>query len=108
APEVSLVTSFRTPPAQPAPVGPAFWSDFVCKCRLAWDVFFPAPPANLPVSPAGAVRNRLQMILVSDRSGLDLPTLLKIKNQSLAALAQSNGWANLAELELQVMALTAA
>ncbi|KAJ9515238.1 hypothetical protein QJQ45_002369 [Haematococcus lacustris] len=147
APEVSLVTSFRTPPAQSAPAGPAFWSDFVCKCRLAWDVFFPAPPANLPLSPAGAVRNRLQMILVSDRqadagmtlstvlqtvaarawalavhrekgvprkaqrrasvllasrSGLDLPTLLKIKDQSLAALAQSNGWANLAELELQV------
>lgn len=37
------------------------------------------------------------------RSGLDLPTLMKIKNQSLAAVAErGSGWERLSELELQV------
>lgn len=36
------------------------------------------------------------------RSGLDLPTLMKIRNQSLAALATTEGWDSISELELQV------
>jgi len=39
---------------------------YVRRCRLAWDIFFPDLPQVF--SPAGAVKSRLQMILVSDRS----------------------------------------
>ena len=44
-----------------------FWGDFMFKCRLAGDVFFPVQPEVF--NPARAVKSRLQMILVSDRSG---------------------------------------
>lgn len=36
------------------------------------------------------------------RCGLDLPTLLQMKNSSMAALASENGWQEMAEVELQV------
>ncbi|GAX72754.1 hypothetical protein CEUSTIGMA_g210.t1 [Chlamydomonas eustigma] len=97
-PEVTLVTRLRTSPA--ADTKQVFWSDFAFKCRLAWDVFFPQQPCVL--SPAGAVKSRLQMILVSDRCGLDLPTLMQIKQSSMTALAQEHGWESMTELEVQV------
>ncbi|KAF5835637.1 hypothetical protein DUNSADRAFT_7139 [Dunaliella salina] len=96
-PDVQLVTRFRAP--QPEEEQQHFWQGFVHKCRAAWDVFFPAKQV---LSPAGAMRSRLKMILYSDRSGLDLPTLLRIKNQSIAAIAENgSGWEGLSELELQ-------
>ncbi len=52
---------------------------------LADEVF--CPPKPQVMSPANAVKSRLQMILVSDRTGLDLPTLVQIKQNSMAALA---------------------
>lgn len=57
-PDVRLVTRMRPQPAR------HFWSDFLAKCQLAWEVFFPRKPT---LTPAGAMRARLQMILVSDR-----------------------------------------
>ncbi len=60
-PDVRLVTHLRPSAGQQQ----HFWHDFVGKCRLAWDVFFPEKQV---LSPAGAMRARLQMILVSDRS----------------------------------------
>jgi hypothetical protein len=48
------------------------------------------------------MRARLQLILVSDRSGLDVPQLLQIREKALASLAESNGWNHLNELRLEV------
>jgi hypothetical protein len=45
------------------------------------------------------------MILVSDRSGLDLPTLNRIKDDSLRALAEDQGWEDMTEMELQVASI---
>ena len=40
-PEVTLVTKLRVAPEQDPAAKQVFWNDFVFKCRLAWDVFFP-------------------------------------------------------------------
>lgn len=60
-PDVRLVTKMRVQDTN----GQAFWNDFMFKCRLAWDVFFPSKPQVL--TPAGAGKSRMRMILVSDR-----------------------------------------
>ncbi|KAG1662370.1 hypothetical protein FOA52_006631 [Chlamydomonas sp. UWO 241] len=52
------------------------------------------------LSPAGAMRSRLQVVLVSDRSGVDMPTLLRLKTDLADAASADNR--SLADVELQV------
>jgi len=99
-PEVTLVTKMKAAAQDDESKKQQFWGDFMQKCRLAWDIFFPKEPEVM--SPAGAVKSRLHMILVSDRCGLDLPTLMKIKQSSMAAIALDNGWDAVTELQVQV------
>ncbi|KAG1669684.1 hypothetical protein FOA52_002068 [Chlamydomonas sp. UWO 241] len=100
-PEVRLVTRMRA-----APPKQEFWNSFMWKARRAWDVFFPAEEVAT-LAPAHAVKSRLNVLLVSDRCGLDMPTLMSIKSSSMAALAQQGGYDGLAELELQVASIKA-
>jgi len=57
---------------------------FIAFCRAAWDVFFPAKQV---LTPAGAMRSRLKMILYSDRYA-----------------SYQCFWLQLARLELQLLA----
>eukprot|EP00798_Chlamydomonas_sp_ICE-L_P013931 gene13931-19862_t len=58
-PELKLISRFKNPSEQNS------WGQFTSKCAMAWDVFFPSKPVVL--SPAEAMKSRLQVILVSDR-----------------------------------------
>eukprot|EP00955_Chlamydomonas_euryale_P090904 364583-Chlamydomonas_euryale.AAC.1 len=53
--------------------------------------------ATRVLSPAGAVRSRLSVVLMSDRSGVDMPTLMRLKQDSEAVLGADDTGA----LELQ-------
>ncbi|KAK9824795.1 hypothetical protein WJX74_009346 [Apatococcus lobatus] len=60
-------------------------SDFMMKVRAAWRIFF--PPAPMQSSPKDEGKNRLRMILVADRCGMNETSMLMMKNRVLAAVA---------------------
>uniref|UniRef100_A0A383WG13 Uncharacterized protein n=1 Tax=Tetradesmus obliquus TaxID=3088 RepID=A0A383WG13_TETOB len=67
---------------------------FLIKCKLAWNLFFPpqneapaAAAATPNLSPKELGKQRLQMILVADRCGLSPSSLVEMKRNTLAALA---------------------
>ncbi|KAK9838388.1 hypothetical protein WJX84_000373 [Apatococcus fuscideae] len=60
-------------------------SDFMIKVRAAWRIFF--PPAPMQSSPKDEGKNRLRMILVADRCGMNETSMLMMKTRVLAAVA---------------------
>ncbi|KAK9801864.1 hypothetical protein WJX73_003492 [Symbiochloris irregularis] len=76
-----VVTAARqkvTKPVTASPNVPAgAMTDFVRKLRLAWRIFFPEQQTNLSAKDEG--KNRLRMILVADRCGMNQTSLYEMK-----------------------------
>ncbi|GFR40605.1 hypothetical protein Agub_g1185 [Astrephomene gubernaculifera] len=133
-PEIKLLHRFK-PGRGPDDTDP--WRSFLDKCRLAWGVFFPPAPKRsrsqlatwaggigslLATAATGSgvtdsatsrtakqvVTSRLQMVLIADRCGVSPESLLEMKAQTLAALAEYMGKDlddDVSQLEVQVSAL---
>ena len=72
----------RPPPPRPRPTDDA---SFLARARTAWRVLFPPRPAAL--NPREAGKNRLRMILVADRCGMNQSSLAEMKTSIVNALS---------------------
>jgi cell division topological specificity factor MinE len=69
---------------QPTPKGPV--SDFVVKLRAAWRIFFPPRAADLTPKEEG--KQRLRMILVADRCGMNQSSLFEMKHSIVQVVSE--------------------